>query len=104
MAVEIKKEVVIVSPLSGSREFTHGTWRFRYDPPTRRCVSIGRDIENGDTALGPGKVESLNFLTGLKITETYRYDKEGKRKITVSTKRENGPKNTPFIEDVEVDD
>ena len=89
--------------LSGSREFTDDTWRFRYDPPTRRFVSIGRDIENGDSALGTGKVESFNFLTGLKITETYRYDKEGKRKITISTKREKGPKNTPFIEDVETE-
>ena len=61
---------------------------------------IGRDIENGDSGRGTGKIESFNYLTGLKITETYRYDKAGDRKITVSTKRGKVPQKTPFIEDV----
>lgn len=103
VAIEIKKGIMIVTQFSGSREFTDDTWRFRYDPQTRRFILIGRDTENGDSALGTGKVESFNTLTGLKITETYRYDREGKRKITVSTKREKVPRKTPFLEDVEVD-
>lgn len=100
VGMDIKKGVLVVSQLSGSREYTDDTWRFRYDPQTRRLTLIGRDVENADSALGTGKVESFNYLTGLRITETYRYDKQGKRKITVSTTRGQCPKKTPFIEDV----
>ena len=103
VTIELKKDVIIVGQMIGSRGFTDETWRFRYDPQTRRFVLIGRDIETGDSVLGTGKVESFNMLTGLKITETYRYDRGGNRKITVSTKREKGAKNTPFLEDVEAD-
>jgi hypothetical protein len=100
VAIDIKKGVMIVGQMSGSREFTDETWRFRYDAQTRRLLLIGRDIENGDSGLGTGKVESCNYLTGLQITETYRYDQKGDRKITVSTKRGKCSKKTVFIEDV----
>jgi hypothetical protein len=100
VAIAIHKGVVIVGQMRGSREFTDETWRFRYDPRTRRVILIGRDIEHGDSLGGIGRVESFNYLTGLKITETYRYDKTGDRKITLSTKRGKGPKSTLFLEEI----
>jgi hypothetical protein len=101
VTIELKKGVIIVGQLIGSRGFTDETLRFRYDPQTRRFVLIGRDIETGDSVLGTGKIESFNTLTGLKITETYRYDRKGDRKITISSKKEKGPRNTRFFDEVE---
>jgi hypothetical protein len=101
VGIGIKKEVIIVSQMSGSREFANKTWRFRYDPQTQRFVMIGKDLETGDGMRGIGTIVSFNYLTGLKITETYRYDKNGQRKIATSTKKEKTSRKTPFIEDVE---
>ncbi|MGA2937881.1 MAG: hypothetical protein ABSF52_12355 [Syntrophobacteraceae bacterium] len=101
VGISIKKGVIVVEQMSGSREFSNETWRFRYDPQTQRFVLIGRDLETGDGMRGTGTIESFNFLTGSKITETYRYDKNGERKIATSTKTEKATQKTPFIEDVE---
>ncbi len=98
--VEIRKGIAIVEQDSGSREFARGTWRFRYDAQARRFLMIGKDIETGDGMRGTGKTESFNYLTGLKITETYRLAKDGERKIVTSSKKEQCPKETPFLEDV----
>ncbi|MGA2403976.1 MAG: FG-GAP repeat protein, partial [Syntrophobacteraceae bacterium] len=102
VGISIEKGVIVVTQWSGSREFAIETWRFRYDPKTQRFVLIGSDVESGDGMRGTGTVTSFNYLTGLKITETYRHDKN-ERKITTSTKREKGPRKTPFIEDVKLD-
>lgn len=101
--VAIKKGVLIVSQLSGSREFTDQIWRFRYDRKTRRFVLIGKDVTHGDGALGSGDKESFNFLTALKISESYRYDQKRDREITLSSKKEKIPKRTPFLEDVKME-
>jgi hypothetical protein len=103
VGISIKKGVIVVEQMSGSREFANETWRFRYHPETQRFVMIGKDIETGDGMRGTGTIASFNYLTGRKITETYRYDKSGERKITASTKKEDASRKTPFIEDVESD-
>jgi hypothetical protein len=100
VSIAIRKGVVILSQLSGSREFTDETWRFRYAPESRRFIMIGRDTVNGDSILGTGKIESINYLTGRSVSETYRHDAEGRRKITLSTKRGKISGTTRFIEDV----
>jgi hypothetical protein len=100
VGLDIKKGILVLSQLSGSRLYTETTWRFRYDHQTQRFILIGRDAENADGTLGTGKVESCNCLTGLKLTETYRHDRDGKRRITLSTTRGQCPKKTPFVEDV----
>jgi len=102
VSICIKKRVVIVGQMSGSREFTDETWRFRYDAGNQRFILIGRDVESGDGMVGTGKIESFNYLTGIKITETYRYDEKGERKITISSKKRKGAKATPFMEDVQM--
>ncbi|MGJ0485583.1 MAG: hypothetical protein ACR65R_13800 [Methylomicrobium sp.] len=103
VGIEIKKGILIVSQLTGSREFTDQTWRFRYDPKTRRFMLIGKDVTYGDGALGTGDKESFNFLTGLKIRESYRYDQKRDREITLSSKKEKIPQRTSFLEEVKMD-
>lgn len=103
VGVSIKKGVLLVEQMSGSREFANETWRFRYDPQTQRFVMIGHDLETGDGMRGTGTIVSSNYLTGRKITETYRYDKSGEHKIAISTKKAEAPRKTPFMEDVELE-
>lgn len=98
--VSIRKGVIIATQSSGSREFASETWRFRYDFPKRRFVIIGNDLETGDGLEGTGTKQSSNYLTGQKITEDYRYDENGDRRIVTSSKKEKIPRKTPFIEDV----
>ncbi|MDD5037079.1 MAG: hypothetical protein PHE55_20320 [Methylococcaceae bacterium] len=98
--IEIKKEVVILSQMSGSREYTDETWRFRYQPRARRFILIGMDIENADSILGKGKIESFNYLAGMKVIEIYRYREASDRTVTVSRKKRKCPRKTPFLEDV----
>jgi len=101
VSMEIKKGVVIISQMSGSREFTYVTWRFRLDANTARFLLIGKDEESGDSILGTGTIESINYLTGRKIVEKYRYDKTGERKIMLATKRETITKSSLFLEECE---
>jgi hypothetical protein len=101
--VDIKKGVLIISQLIGSREYADQIWRFRYAAKTRRFVLIGKDVTHGDGALGTGDKESFNFLTGLKISESYRYDQKRDREITLSSKKEKILKRTPFLEDVKME-
>ncbi len=100
VGISIRKGVIIVRQMTGSREFSDETWRFRYEPQKQRFVLIGRDIESGDGMLGTGTIVSFNYLTGRKITKNYRYDKKGENKMVTATKQENGPRKTPFMEDV----
>ncbi len=99
--VQIKKGVIVLYQWTGSREYAQYTWRFRYDPKSERFVMIGKDIDNADAGVGNGTIESFNYLTGRKIVETYRYDEKMEHKIATSTKKESGPGETPFLEDVE---
>lgn len=100
VGISIRKGVIIVRQMTGSREFSDETWRFRHDPQKKRFVLIGRDMESGDGMLGTGTMVSFNYLTGRKITRSYRYDTKGENKIAASAKQENVPRKTPFMEDV----
>jgi hypothetical protein len=101
--IEIKKGVLIVSQMTGSREYTDQTWRFRYSPKLSRFVLIGKDRTDGDAILGAGDKVSSNFLTGLKISARYRYDQKRDREIMLASKKEKIPKKTPFLEDVRME-
>lgn len=99
--ITIEKGVIIVSQLSGSRESTDLTQRFRYDARLKRFVLIGEDIENRDRLTGESTSESSNFLTGVKIIKKTRLDKSGEREILVSSKTERIPIAKRFIEDID---
>lgn len=99
VGISIEKGVLRIVQWMGSRDYAKTIWRFRYDSQTRRLIMIGKDNESGNET--KGRIESFNFLTGRKITETFRYDEKGEHKIPTSTKKGEGPKTRPFIEDVE---
>jgi hypothetical protein len=101
VGVEIEKGVIVVRQLSGAREATDLTQRFRYDPATGRFALIGQDVDTYDRATGDGRKESSNFLTGLRIVETYQFDQKLDRNVTRSSRRERISKEKTFLEDVD---
>ncbi|MBF0481071.1 MAG: hypothetical protein HQK81_04095 [Desulfovibrionaceae bacterium] len=92
--IQIKKGVVVVSQMSGSREYTYSTWRFRYDQKLQRFILIGMDIEEGDNVLGKKKIVSSNYLTGLKTIQ------EGKKTSSSTMNGINTSRQALFLEDV----
>jgi hypothetical protein len=95
--VEIKNGVLNVNQLSGSREATDLTQRFRYDADSRRFLLIGQDVNEYDRAAGGGTSTSTNYLTGLRITTK---TKPG-RDAPSSTERTHIAAARRFIEDVD---
>jgi hypothetical protein len=101
ISLEIKNGVLNVSQLSGSREATDLTQRFRHDPRAGRFLLIGEDIETRDRAVGDSQSESTNYLTGVRVSKKYRVRKQDGEPVLVSNVRRKV--NTPrrFIEDVD---
>jgi hypothetical protein len=99
--ITIEKGVIIVSQLSGSRESTDLTQRFRYDARLKRFVMIGEDIENRDRLTGESTSESSNYLTGVKTIKKTRLDRTGEREIAVSSKRQRIPVAKRYLEDID---
>lgn len=99
--IEIKNGVLNVNQLSGSREATDLTQRFRYDPASRRFLLIGQDKELTDRLTGESTKESTNLLTGVRITETYKAKREGAAPSLVSRKTARVGAGRRFIEDVD---
>lgn len=98
--VEISNGVIIVRQEYGSRELTEETFRFRYEPESRRFAFIGMDIKSFDRMLGKGITESSNFLIGLKLTTKTRLDPQTEKTVNVSNTRQRIPQDKKFIEDV----
>lgn len=90
--ISIKKGVIIVFQMSGSREYTDATWRFRYDPKAARFVLIGMDSEEVDSGTGEKTTESSNYLTGVKTIQ-----KDSK---ISTTKGATSSRQQLFLEDV----
>lgn len=101
LALEIKNGVLNVSQLSGAREATDLTQRFRYDARTKRFALIGEDVENYDRAVGDSTKTSTNYLTGVSVTEKRRVLKEGQEPKLVSTTRKKVAARRTFIEDID---
>ena len=60
--------VIVVSQDHGSREVSNTTYRFRYDPATKRFMLIGFDYVENDRATAKVTSESTNYLTGVRKT------------------------------------
>jgi len=99
--IEIKDGVLSVNQLSGARERTDLTQRFRHDAASGRFQLIGEDVNEHDRATGAGKGTSTNFLTGARITVTTRVVSGGGRTADLVTT--SAPRATRFIEDVDYD-
>jgi hypothetical protein len=97
--IEIKNGVLNVNQLSGSREATDLTQRFRYDAASGRFRLIGEEVSEYDRAEGGGKSTSTNYLTGVRVVKTSRTLRGGRESNT--TKATRVPRTSRFIEDVD---
>jgi hypothetical protein len=97
--VEIRGGVLNVNQLSGSREATDLTLRFRHDPVTGRFQLIGEERSEYDRAAGGGTSTSTNYLTGVRVTKTTRVGRGGRESTTSKTTRV--PRARRHIEDVD---
>jgi hypothetical protein len=97
--IEIRNGVLNVNQLSGSREATDLTQRFRYDAASGRFRLIGEDVSEYDRAAGGGKSTSTNYLTGVRIVKTSKPLRGGRE--SNSTKTTRVPVKSRFIEDVD---
>ena len=97
--VEIKNGVLDVSQLSGSREATDLTLRFRHDPVTERFLLIGEERSEYDRAAGGGTGTSTNYLTGVRVIKTTTVGRGGRERTTSKSTRV--PRTRRFIEDVD---
>lgn len=99
--LEIKNGILDVNQLSGSREATDLTLRFRHDPASGRFLLIGAERSDYDRAAGGGASTSTNYLTGVRVTKTTTVGRGGRERTTSRTTRV--PRTRRFIEDVDYD-
>lgn len=97
--VEIKNGILDVNQLSGSREATDRTLRFRHDAASNRFRLIGEERSEYDRAAGGGTSNSINYLTGVRVTKTVTVGRGGRERTTSKTTRVPRPRR--FIEDVD---
>lgn len=102
--IKIEKGVILVDQLRGSREAVNTLHRFWIDKASNRLVLIGMDMDVYDRANGDRTRESSNFLTGQKITEKYRANRQGDGLELVSRQRSTISKTTRAIETVNIDE
>jgi hypothetical protein len=101
VTVEIKNGVLNVQQLSGSREATDLTQRFRYDAGARRFALIGQDVETYDRLEGGSESVSTNYLTGLRVSKRSKIKKRGRDPVVVSDKTTHVKPARLSIEDVD---
>lgn len=97
--VEIKSGILDVNQLSGSREATDLTFRFRHDPASGRFQLIGEERSEYDRAAGGGTGTSTNYLSGVRVTKTTTIGRGGRENTTSKTTRV--PRARRFIEDID---
>jgi hypothetical protein len=101
ITVEVKGGVLNVHQLSGAREATDLTQRFRYDAASGRFALIGQDVESYDRAEGNSDSVSTNYLTGVRVSKKFRVKKAGSDAVAVSNKTTRFKPARLFIEDVD---
>jgi hypothetical protein len=101
VTIEIKNGVLNVNQLSGAREATDLTQRFRYDASSARFALIGQDVETYDRLEGNSESVSTNYLTGLRVEKKSKIRKRGRGPVVVSNKTTHVKPARLFIEDVD---
>lgn len=99
--IEIRNGVLNVNQLSGSREATDLTQRFRYDSASGRFALIGQDVETYDRLEGGSESVSTNYLTGLRVEKKSKITKRGRDPVVVSNRTTHVKPARLFIEDVD---
>ena len=93
-SVQIEKGILVVDQDHGSRDVTRLTYRFRYEPETKKFLLIGFDLANNDRVTGMVVTESTNYLTWVRIVT------RGKGK-KVTTSRTQIPKAQLYLEQID---
>ena len=93
-SVKIEKGILIVDQDHGSREVTRLTYRFRYEPDTKKFLLIGFDLVSNDRLTGMVVTESTNYLTWVRIVTRGKGKKD-------TTSRTQIPKNKIYLEQVD---
>ncbi|HEV2911726.1 MAG TPA: hypothetical protein VGX92_00300 [Pyrinomonadaceae bacterium] len=94
--VSIEKGVLVVTQDHGSRNVTEYTYRFRYEPATKRFLFIGMDVVDRDRATGDVVTTSANYLTGIEITKRF-----GTGKSRTRTSRKAVSKEKRYLEQMD---
>jgi hypothetical protein len=92
--VKIEKGSVVVNQEHGSRELSNITFRFRYDSATQRFVLTGFDYATADRLTANTVTESINYLTGMRVVQRGKGNRDTTSKTTV-------PKKKIFLENVD---
>lgn len=98
--VEITNGVLIVKQEFGSRELTQETYRFRFEPESKRFLWIGADLRGYDRLTGNAETESTNFLTGVRLVTTTKTNEKTGKEIAVANKSQRVSRAKKYIEDV----
>ncbi len=98
--VEISNGVIVVKQDYGSREITEETYRFRFEPETRRFAFIGVDLKSYDRANGQTLKESTNFLTGVKLSAKSQMAENTDKEAVAFNTRQKIKSRKRFIEDI----
>jgi hypothetical protein len=101
VSIEIKNGVLNVNQLSGAREATDLTQRFRYDAASARFTLIGQDVETYDRLEGNSESVSTNYLTGLRVEKKSKVTKRGRDPVVVYNRTTHVKPARLFIEDVD---
>lgn len=98
--VAIAKGVLIIKQDHGSREVSETTFRFRYNPAVKKFTLIGYDASDRDRVTGEATVESTNYATGVKITETLQYNRKLDRDVKKAAKQTKVSKAPQYLEQI----
>ncbi len=72
ISMQIRKQVLVIDQLVGSREAIDVSHSFWIDRKSGKLVCIGEDLHPYDRAGGYSITDSRNFLTGKRIVHRYR--------------------------------
>ncbi|AFY75372.1 hypothetical protein Syn7502_03534 [Synechococcus sp. PCC 7502] len=100
--VKLEKGVIIIDQISGSRGVFQSLHRFWFDQKLNQVVLIGEDIQIRDRATGDSNKQSINYLTGEKITEKYRNNRKLGATGVLETKMYSVPRSIQPIESIDI--
>ncbi len=104
LEASIKNGVLVINQNFGMTDVSDLTHRFRYDQATGRFLLIGKDTWSYHRPQGPewpATRISENYLTGLRLTTTEQWLRNGTNKAI--TKRGQASRARVYIEDVDED-
>jgi hypothetical protein len=99
--IAIRKGILVVTQLWGSREIGSSTQRFRFEPSSRRMRLIGEDLTFDDRARGDSIRESSNHLTGVRVLSGKVYDEKQDKLVALPPCRQAIGEARAYLEDAD---